>query len=217
MTPDRFRRLRAVLDRRQPDLTVLMDNVHKRHNFAAVMRTCDAVGVLEVHGVWPDPRYRPSHDASAGVGKWLPVRTHETIEAAAAALHARGFTIVAAHAAPGAVDFRTVDYARPVALLLGAELDGVSAAARDAADTLVVVPMAGMVESLNVSVAAAVILYEAQRQRAAAGLYDRCRLEPEAHARTLFEWAHPEVADWCRRHARPYPALDDEGDVAGKL
>ncbi|MCP5151035.1 MAG: tRNA (guanosine(18)-2'-O)-methyltransferase TrmH [Ectothiorhodospiraceae bacterium] len=214
MTPQRLARLQAVLDRRQPDLTLLLDNVHKPHNLAAVVRTADAVGIQDVHAVWPVARLRPRHDASGGVGKWITTHPHASIGDAVAALRAGGHSLVAADLTPAAVDFRSVDYTRPTALVLGAERDGVSPAARAAVDTFVTIPMMGMVESFNVSVAAAIILGEAQRQRAAAGLYDRPRLDAERRRVLLFEWAHPAVAAYCRKHGLPYPPLDADGEIA---
>jgi tRNA (guanosine-2'-O-)-methyltransferase len=107
-----------------------------------------------------------------------------------------------------------VDYTRPTALLLGAELLGVSEEALALADATVVIPLAGMVPSLNVSVAAAVILYEAQRQRAAAGLYDSPRLDPRRRHETLVEWLQPDVADYCRRMGLPFPDVEEDGTVA---
>lgn len=213
MTPQRLRRLRHVLAHRQPDLTVLMDNVHKPHNFSAVLRSCDAVGVHTVHGVWPGERLRTRGAVSGGAGKWLRVVTHGDAATAARALRDDGFALVVAHAAHGSRDYRELDYTRPTAFVLGAELDGVSAPARALADAQVVIPMQGFAESLNVSVAGAVLLFEAQRQRLAAGLYERCRLDAQTQARTLFEWAHPEVAAHCRRHGMPYPAMDEHGAI----
>ncbi len=217
MTPQRFQRLRQVLARRQGDLTVLMDNVHKPHNFSAVLRSCDAVGVLEAHGVWPSPRLKPYGATSGGAGKWVRVITHRQIAAAAAHLRERGFRLVAAHNAAGAVDFRDVDYTRPTALVLGAELHGVSRDAREHAEASVVIPMLGMAESLNVSVAAATVLFEAQRQRLRAGMYGACRLDPQRYRDTLFEWAHPQVAAYCRHHGLAYPELDEHGEISGEF
>lgn len=217
MTPKRYAKLRRVLDRRQPDLTVFLDNVHKTHNFSAIVRSCDAVGAFEAHAVWPHPGLKPNHMSSGGTGKWVRVCVHPDLDTAASVLRERGMQIVAAHPDESACDYRRVDFTRPSAILLGAELDGVSEAALSYADVRVAVPMAGMVESLNVSVAAAILLFEAQRQREAAGLYQRRRLDPEVYARTLFEWCHPEVAAYCRRNNQPYPALDENGDISGPL
>lgn len=217
MTPERFRKLRCVLDQRQPDLTVLLDNVHKTHNFSAILRSCDAAGVFEAHAVWPNPRLRPNHMASGGAGKWVNVRTHRDLDTAVVRLRDDGMQIVAAHLADDAVDFRRIDYTRPTAIMLGAELEGISAAGLRHADISVVIPMAGMAQSLNVSVAAALLLFEARRQREASGLYDHCRLASGEYARTLFEWSHPEVAEVCRRKNRPYPGLNADGDIDGPI
>jgi tRNA (guanosine-2'-O-)-methyltransferase len=213
MTPRRFQRLRDTLARRQPDLTVLMDNVHKPHNFSAVLRSCDAVGVLAAHGVWPSARLRPLGATSGGAGKWVRVHTHADVATATRALRAAKLRIVAAHASEGARDYRELDYTRPTAFVLGAELEGVSDQAQRLADVHVAIPMLGFAESLNVSVAAALLLFEAQRQRLAAGLYARSRLDPEVHARTLFEWAHPDVAAHCRRHGLAYPSMGEDGAI----
>ena len=157
-TPQRFHRLRAVLDRRQPDLTVLLENVLVPRNLAAVVRSLDAVGGLEAHAVWPEGKLPISRPASGGNRKWLPVRKHHTLAEALERLKARGFRILTADPVATATDFRRVDYLRPTAFLLGNEDGGVTVEARSGADELVAIPMAGMGTSLNVSVAAAVLL-----------------------------------------------------------
>ncbi len=215
MNPARFQKLNAALDRRQPDLTVLMDDVHKPHNLAAVVRSCDAVGVLQVHAVSPGGEVARYHLRSGGSNRWVPLVLHPDIDGACDLLVASGHQLVAAHFSPQARDFRQVDYTRPTALLLGSELRGVGAAAATRAHLHISIPMHGQVASLNVSVAAAVILFEAERQRAAAGLYDQPRLSGELRTRLLFEWAYPRLAGWCRSHGKPYPALDQHGFLAG--
>lgn len=212
MTPERFRRLRTVLARRQADLTVLMEQVHKPHNFSAVLRTCDAVGIFETHIV-PAADYRTARSAASGTGRWVRVRQHRSLELALGRLRDQGFRLVAAHPADGVVDYREIDYTEPTALLLGTELDGLSGEAVAVADTLVGVPMEGMVRSLNVSVAAAIILYEAARQRREAGMYDASRLDAATFERTLFEWAYPRIARHCRKRGVSYPRLDDDGEL----
>lgn len=217
VTPERFRKLRRVLERRQPDLTVVCDNVHKPHNLAAIVRTCDAVGVGTVHAVSASPEIRLQQKAAGGSGRWVEVRAYEDIETALAQLAAAGFTLFVADAAPDARDFRDIDLTRPAAIVLGAELHGVSAAARVRAHERVRIPLHGMVPSLNVSVAAAVLLYEAERQRRAAGLYQRPRRGEGALERSLFEWAHPAVARYCRARGLPYPPLAADGGIAAPL
>lgn len=213
MKPERFHRLRGVLQRRQPDLTVLMDRVNKSHNFSAILRNCDATGVLDVHVVPPEGGLDLHHASSAGTKKWIGVHRHLDIPGAVGHLEAQGFQLVAAHPAPDAVDFRELDYTRPTAFIMGAELHGVSPEALEAAHRHVVVPMAGMVHSLNVSVATALLLYEAMRQREAAGMYERSSLPPAVFAERLFEWAYPTLADRLRDEGHPYPALDEDGQI----
>ncbi len=212
MSADRLARMRATLDRRQPDLRVLLDQVHKPHNLSAILRTCDATGVFRAHAVLPGRELAIHRTCSAGAGQWVDTVTHSDIGDAVGALQAEGIRVYAAHLSTAAVDFRRIDYTRPCAILMGAERWGVSEAGAAAADGHITVPMAGLVESLNVSVAAAVILFEAQRQREAAGLYARPRLDADTYRRTLFEWLHPRLAEHCRRRGEPYPALDEEGD-----
>jgi tRNA (guanosine-2'-O-)-methyltransferase len=213
MRPERFRRLRAVLARRQPDLVVLMDRVNKSHNFSAILRNCDAVGVLEAHVVPPERGFDLHHGTSAGTRKWVRVRHHATVGGAAVELKGRGFTIVAAHPSPDAVDFRQVDFTAPTAIMMGAELHGLSEEGLRAADVHARIPMRGMVHSLNVSVAAALLLFEAARQREEAGLYDESRLDPEVFDRWLFEWAYPSIASQRRREGRRYPGLTEDGTI----
>ena len=217
MTPRRFRKLQSVLDSRQPDLTVLLDNVHKTHNFSAILRSCDAVGVFEAHAVWPDAKLRPNHMTSGGAAKWVRIVTHADTETALRHLREHAFQLVAAHPGREAHDYRDVDYTRATALMFGAGLSGLSNDALEQAEMQISVPMMGMVKSLNVSVAAATILFEAQRQRMSKGMYAESRLETELYRRTLFEWAHPEVAECCRSHGREYPELSDEGEIIGHL
>lgn len=211
MTPDRFLRLRRVLDQRQPDLTVLMDRIHKTHNLSAILRTADAVGVYAAHAVWQGSGFRARHHTAGGSSRWVRLDAHDTLARAVDRLHADGFRVCAAHLSPRARDFRELDFTVPTALLLGNELEGISPEGERLADVHVKVPIAGMVQSLNVSVAAAVILYEAQRQRTEAGLYGQSRLPPEVYRRTLFEWSYPDVAAYCRRRGREYPELDEQG------
>ncbi|MBA1147024.1 tRNA (guanosine(18)-2'-O)-methyltransferase TrmH [Ectothiorhodospiraceae bacterium WFHF3C12] len=213
MTAQRLARLRATLDRRQPDLRVMLDQVHKPHNLSAILRSCDAVGAFRAHAVTARGRVSAHRHSSAGAGQWVDIVTHPTLEDAIASVHAEGFRVYAAHLSEQAVDYRDIDYTEPTVLLMGAELWGVSDTGKALADGHVMVPMFGLTESLNVSVATAVMLFEAQKQRLAAGMYDAPRLDADTYRRTLFEWMQPRVAAYCRRHGLDYPALDEDGHV----
>jgi tRNA (guanosine-2'-O-)-methyltransferase len=210
---ERFRRLREVLSLRQPDLTVLLEQVSKPWNVSAILRGCDAVGVLEAHVVLPGQGLALNDAVSAGTRKWIRIHRHEDVGAATHRLRDDGFHVVAADPSPGAQDYREVDYTRPTAFLLGAEKYGVSEAGRSDADARVALPMRGMVRSLNVSVAAALVLYEAQRQREAAGMYEDTSLDAETFRRRLFEWAYPRQAARHRARGVPYPRLDPNGRI----
>lgn len=217
MTPGRRDRLDGVLRRRQPDLTVLAENLYKPRNFAAVLRSCDAVGIDRVHVVPGKAELRRHWHTSQGAEKWVTKVRHASVAVACDHLHDEGFTIVAAHLDEDAVNYRDVDYTRPTALLIGTEAFGVTGEALAFADAHIRIPMLGMSQSLNVSVACAIVLYEALAQRQAAGLYQASRMDPETYQAQRFEWLHPRLAAYCRERDIPYPALDEDGDVIGDL
>ena len=158
MNLQRYARICEMLARRQPDLTVCMEQVHKPHNVSAVIRTADAVGVHEVHAIWPGSRMRTMASAAAGSNSWVQVKTHRTI--GEAVTHLKG-------------------------------------------------------QSLNVSVASALILYEAQRQRQNAGMYRRenSMLPEEDQQRLLFEGGYPVLAKVAKRKGLPYPHVNEQGEV----
>jgi len=214
MTPERFAKLQRALDRRQPDLTVFMDSVNKAQNFAAIIRTADAVGIQRLHAIAESDAMRRHHAIAGGPKRWVGITLHRSTRAALSTLRAEGWQLVAAHVGPETRDYREVDYTAKVALMVGAELVGLSDAAVAAADHCVAVPMHGLGTSLNVSVAVGVILLEAERQRLKAGFYERSRLTPEERERTLFEWSYPEIAERCRQLGHPYPALTADGRLA---
>jgi tRNA (guanosine-2'-O-)-methyltransferase len=219
LLPRRFERLRTVLDRRMADLTVLVEQVEKPHNLSAILRTCDAVGVLEAHAVCRHGRPPTFNSTAQGSQKWVPLHGHASITAAMTTLKEQGFRLVGTHLGVEAIDYGAADYTGPTAFVLGAEKWGLSVEAAALVDQPVFIPMRGMVQSLNVSVAAATLLFEASRQRRAAGrLPERGEGVPaERHRALLFEWAYPEVAAWCRREGRPYPPLDAEGAIQEDL
>lgn len=217
MTPERCARLDAVLAMRQPDLTVFAENLHKPRNFSAMVRNCDAVGINAMHVLTDDEDVRNHWNTSQGAEKWMRIQTHSNAEDACTHLKANGFQLVAAHLSAAATDYRDVDYTRPTALVLGTELFGVSDITLSYVDEQISIPMMGVSQSLNVSVACAIVLYEAQQQRQAAGLYKHCRLDAETLRCQRFEWLHPVLADYCQRHHLEYPALGESGELEAPL
>ena len=204
-----------MLATRQPDLTVCLEQVHKPHNVSAIIRTADAVGVHQVHAVWPTTRMRTLVSSAAGSNSWVNVQTHRTIGDAVTHLKGQGMQILATNLSARAVDFREVDYTRPTCVLLGQEKTGITEEALALADQDIIIPMIGMVQSLNVSVASALILYEAQRQRQNAGMYRRehSMLDQEEQQRLLFEGGYPVLANVAKRKRLPRPHIDEQGQV----
>ncbi|WP_262245163.1 tRNA (guanosine(18)-2'-O)-methyltransferase TrmH [Serratia liquefaciens] len=215
MSPERYTRICEMLATRQPDLTVCLEQVHKPHNVSAIIRTADAVGVHQVHAVWPTTRMRTLVSSAAGSNSWVNVQTHRTIGDAVTHLKGQGMQILATNLSARAVDFREVDYTRPTCVLLGQEKTGITEEALALADQDIIIPMIGMVQSLNVSVASALILYEAQRQRQNAGLYRRehSMLDAEEQQRLLFEGGYPVLANVAKRKKLPRPHIDQQGQV----
>ncbi len=189
ITGRRRRRMIAVLERRQPDLTVVIEDVHDPHNVSAVLRSCDAVGIPVVHLVYTvEEPPALSRLSSASAVKWLDVRYHPDIDAAYDELRRQDFAIYATHFDANAGDLFSLDLTGPIALVFGNEQRGVSDEARQKADGGLVIPMMGMVQSLNISVACAVSLYEVLRQRRAAGEYRRPKLPPDQIEAQMRNW-----------------------------
>jgi tRNA (guanosine-2'-O-)-methyltransferase len=174
---------------RQAGLTVILENIHDTHNVNAILRSCDAVGVTTVHFLYTIEKFpKLAHVTSSGAYKWLDYERWDSVEACFGALHDQGFQILGTKLEPGARQLYAHDLARPTAIVMGNEHRGISAEAEAACDELIYIPMLGMVESLNVSVAAAVTLFEAMRQRSVAGLYDAPQLTPEALRSKKLDW-----------------------------
>lgn len=148
-----------------------------------------------------------------GSQRWVEVRAAASAKEALTPLRSAGYQVVAAHLDQRSIDFRELDYTGPTAIVLGAEGRGLSEEADALVDARVSIPMVGMVGSLNVSVAAGVILAEAQRQREDAGLYAGARIDEAMYQRLFFEWGHPVVREFCLSRGLQYPALNKEGEI----
>jgi tRNA (guanosine-2'-O-)-methyltransferase len=213
MTPERLERINMMLDHRQPDLTVCMEGVHKSHNLAAVVRTADAIGVSDVHAIWKSEEMEVRGGSAAGSQNWIDVHNYSNTKDAIDKLKQQGMQVLVTNLSDTAVDFREIDYTKPTAIILGQEKFGASDVALEMADQDIVIPMVGMVQSLNVSVACSVVLYEAQRQRQLAGMYDTPKIDEQRRQRFLFEGGHPIFAEACKRKGLPYPTIDEEGQI----
>lgn len=188
MTPERNDRLTAVLNKRQPDLTVVLENVFDPHNISAVMRTCDAVGIQDIyilnHKIPPHRKWGAKSSSSAA--KWLTIHQFTDAADCFAALRQHYKKIYTTHLSTDAVGLYEMDLTEPVALVFGNEHSGVSEEIIAMADGNFIIPQVGIIKSLNISVACAVTLYEAFRQKNNAGHYNDAKLE-ESQLATLRE------------------------------
>ena len=125
MSPERYDRLRDTLNRRQPDLTLITEQIHKPRNIAALIRTADAVGIHQVHMVWPWDHHRQFSGTAMGSDRWVNVHHHKSMALAISQLKESGHKIYAAHFSDKAIDYREIDYVAPCAVILGNEKDGI--------------------------------------------------------------------------------------------
>jgi tRNA (guanosine-2'-O-)-methyltransferase len=188
-TDRRIERITRVLSARQPDLRVVLEGVTIAHNASAVIRTCDAAGVLCLDLISPNPDLLRFNEAiSTRADKWLEISIHPTASGCLKLLKERGFKIAVTCLGGGSVAYTELDYAQPLALVFGSESDGISEETLAFADHVIHIPMVGMVQSLNLSVSVGVILYEAYKQRQARGYFDSPRLAPEDLAVLSAKW-----------------------------
>jgi tRNA (guanosine-2'-O-)-methyltransferase len=188
-TDRRIERITDVLSHRQPDLRVVLEGVTIAHNASAVIRTCDAAGILYLDLISPNPDLLMFNEAiSTRADKWLEIGIHSSTTDCLEGLKSRGFEIAATTLADDSIPYTEVDYARPLALVFGCEADGITAEAAALADRKIRIPMVGMVQSLNLSVSVGIILFEAFRQRQARGYFDRPRLSPAELEEMKTKW-----------------------------
>ena len=190
MTPERKQKLISVLNKRQNDITVVLENVSDPHNISAVMRTCDAVGVQDIYVL---NTKIPLHQkwgakSSSSAVKWLSIHQFENAEACFETLRKSYSTILTTHLSSDAVSLHKVGFTKSTAIVFGNEHGGVSEEIRKLADGNVIIPQMGIIRSLNISVACAVTLYEAYRQKERAGHYNQSRLDNVRMNNLLEEW-----------------------------
>ncbi len=190
MTPERRQRLIAVLNKRQADITIVLENVFDPHNISAVMRTCDAVGVQDIYILNTKiPRHKKwGAKSSSSAAKWLSVHQYENAGECFSSLRNRYSTILTTHLSSDAVSLHSIDLTKSIALVFGNEHSGVSDEIRALADGNFIIPQQGIIRSLNISVACAVTLYEAYRQKNVAGQYNQPSLDDVRHNELLREW-----------------------------
>ncbi|MDM5271639.1 tRNA (guanine-N2)-dimethyltransferase [Sulfurovum sp. zt1-1] len=193
---NRISRIGEVLRRKQPDLQIMLDDVQSSQNLSAIIRSCDAAGVLNLYytAICNDT-LKVNKTITQGAHRWLRRKYIATDDKVTfvSQKKAEGYQVVVTHLDENAVSFRSMDYIKPTLLIMGNEKEGVSDELLAMADYKIIIPMQGMVQSLNVSVASALILYEAQRQREAKGMYDTPLLDPQELSQIKEAWLYRDI------------------------
>lgn len=191
ITDRRLEKLSRVAANRQK-MTVIIENVHDPHNIGAVMRSCDAVGIQEIYVLYTDSRLSESRlseldPTSTGVRKWMYVHFFDDVDACFKQVKSKYDKILATHINDESVSLHDLDLTGNIAFLFGNEHMGITEQALAYADGNFIIPQVGMVQSLNISVACAVTIYEALRQRTNSGLYSDELLDNDTHRQEILE------------------------------
>ncbi len=213
--PRRFKRIKSVLNRRIQNLTVLVEGVSKPHNLSAIIRTCDAAGVFEANFICNKNEVKTFNSTAQGSQKWVKLNNHSSSIDAAKKLKKKGFKLFGTTLNKKSIDYRKLDFTQNTCFILGAEKWGLSEDLISEVDECIYIPMYGMVQSLNVSVAASILLFEAIRQRDRVGLLPKNGegIDQEKYQKTLFEWAYPEMKDSYKENGYKYPEIDKYGEI----
>lgn len=190
MTPERSEKLLRVLSKRQSNLTVVMENVQDPHNISAVMRTCDAVGIQDIYILNTKiPRHKKfGAKSSSSALKWLTIHQYSNNEECFTALRKNYNKILTTHLSSDAIGLHEIDFTESIALVFGNEHEGVTEEVRALADGNFIIPQMGIIQSLNISVACAVTIYEALRQKTNAGHYNSVSLPKDRMDALMNEW-----------------------------
>ena len=214
--PRRFDRIKKVLNCRMKNLTVLVEAVNKPHNLSAILRTCDAAGVYEANFICKKDEVKTFNSTAQGSQKWVKLNNHETNISAVSELKKKGFKLYGTTLNEQSTDYRRFDYSENICFVLGAEKWGLSNELMTKVDESIFIPMSGMVQSLNVSVAASILLFEAIRQREYKGLLPQNGegLNAMEYQKTLFEWSYPDLASIYKKSGHRYPKLNENGEIS---
>ena len=190
MTPERKQRLTSVLDKRQGNITIVLENVFDPHNISAVMRTADAIGLQDIYILNNKiPRHKKwGARSSSSAAKWLSIHQYTDAVECFAVLRERYDRILTTHLSSDAIGLHQIDFTQRIALVFGNEHSGVSDEIRAMADGNFIIPQVGIIKSLNISVACAVTLYEAYRQKSLAGHYNQPGLDPVSYEELMKKW-----------------------------
>ena len=213
--PQRYKKIRNVLNGRIQDLTVLLEAVNKPHNLSAILRTCDAAGVFEANFICKENEVKTFNSTAQGSQKWVKLNKHTSHVSAISSLKKKGFKLYGTSLDEKSIDYREIDFTKNTCFVLGAEKWGLSNELIKNVDECIFIPMSGMVQSLNVSVAAAILLFEAIRQRKNKGIIPLSGegLNQQDYKKTLFEWTHPKLVNFYKQEGKEYPNLNKDGEI----
>ena len=213
--PERFNRIKKVLNCRMENLSILVEDVNKPHNLSAILRTCDAAGVFETNFICNGEKVKTYNSTAQGSQKWIKLRNHKNSESGIKSLKEKGFKLFGTTLNKESIDYRELDFSGRTCFVLGAEKWGLSKEIISQVDESVFIPMNGMVQSLNVSVAASILLFEAVRQRHVKGLIPISGegLNKSLYKKTLFEWCYPELINSYKNAEVSYPELNEIGEI----
>jgi len=191
VTEDRWETLNRVLNQRTRHLCVVLEDIYQPHNASAVLRSCDCFGVQDVHIIENEHNFSPSKSVTIGADQWLSIEKHDAKEAANTEacftqLRERGYHIIATTPHRNEVTIDELPVGPQTALVFGAELKGLSDKAMEMADGFVKVPIYGFSESYNVSVSAALCLYEFTKRMRASGV--GWKISEEEQMKLQLDW-----------------------------
>jgi tRNA (guanosine-2'-O-)-methyltransferase len=191
MTPERKERITNVLNKRQDNITVVLENVFDPHNISAVMRTCDAIGMQEIYVLNTKiPKHKKwGAKSSSSAAKWLTIYQFTNAKNCFAVLRNKYNKILTTHLETNSIGLYEIDFTQKIALIFGNEHDGVSEEIRNLSDGNFIIPQVGIIKSLNISVACGVTLYEAFRQKNLAGDYEKRNLPEEQYQALYNQWS----------------------------
>ncbi len=188
-TEERIAKVRQVLTSRQTDLRVVLEDITITHNASAVIRTCDAAGILDVDFISTVQEPPLVNKAiSTRAEKWVRLHHHSSIRECLTGLKSKGFKVAVTFLGEDSQPYTDLNYGQPLAIVFGNESEGISKEALEQADFRIKIPMVGMVRSLNLSVSVGIILYEAFKQRSAKGFYGTRQLPARDFESLYKEW-----------------------------
>jgi tRNA (guanosine-2'-O-)-methyltransferase len=189
-TEKRIEKIKWVVSKRQPSLRIVIENIHDPHNVSAIFRTCDAAGIPKVSLLYNVEKFpKIGKKSSASAYKWIEREKFKTVEECYSQLRQEKFKIYASSLSSNSKSLYELDFTKKTAIVFGNEHRGLSKDAEELADERFFIPMYGMVQSLNVSVSAAICIYEALRQRTLKGLYDSSELSAKELKSMIEEWS----------------------------